>query len=168
MQTLAAGAAPTGTVVGREVTVHWDQVELSGGTPVGAYLVRRYSLGGVEQPVDHRLRRADRWAGLHRGRGPGGQLALHDHPGPGALGRAREPPSARSSRSRSAQLVLTGPTTITALPATLAGTVSGFIGDDPITFHLDSPTGPVLVGSPALTGPAGTAVVVGHHPGRHR
>lgn len=158
VQALAAGAAPTGTVVGREVTVRWDQIELSGGTPVAAYRVRRYSLGGVEQPLTSGC------AAL-----VGGLTCVEDAVPAGSwrftLAPVQAPwVGAESPRSAivtvgSAQLVLTPPTTLTVLPATLTGTASGFIGDDPITFHLDSPTGSLLVGAPAQTGPTGTAAV---------
>ncbi len=158
VQTLAAGAAPTGTTVGRAVTVGWAQGELSGGAPVAGYRVRRYSLAGAEQTVLAGC--TGTIAGLtcaEDGVPPGGwryTVTPIQAPWVGA-----ESPRSATVTVGAAQLTFTGSTTITALPATLTGAVSGFIGDDVITFHLDSPTGPSLVGTPAVVGPIGTAAV---------
>ena len=158
VQALAAGSAPTGTAVGREVTVHWAQLELSGGTPVAAYRVRRYSLAGAEQTV------------LVGCAGARTELTcVEDGVPPGSWRYTITPlqlpwigdesPRSATVTIGPAQLTFTGSTTLTTLPATLNGTVSGFIGDDAITFHLDSPTGPTLVGTPTVVGPIGTAAV---------
>ena len=59
-------------------------------------------------------------------------------------------PSLESAAAVTSSATLTLASSIVSeLPATLDGTVSGFVNGESLTFHLDSPSGPVLVGTPA-------------------
>jgi hypothetical protein len=44
--TMPAGAAPSASLAGDDVTVAWEARALPGGTPVGGYTIRRYDSGG--------------------------------------------------------------------------------------------------------------------------
>src|SRR5688572_14873664 len=48
-QTIPTTATPTASAVNRDVTVSWTATALSGGTPAGGYVVRRYDAALVQQ-----------------------------------------------------------------------------------------------------------------------
>ncbi|QYG92825.1 hypothetical protein HC251_10550 [Iamia sp. SCSIO 61187] len=158
VQTLASGAPPTVAAVGRQVSVQWDPLTLSGGTPVATYLVRRSSVAGVEQPVGAGCEGPVTGLSCVEADVPAGDWRYTVTPVLAPWIGGESPPSAPIT-VRAAHLVLAEPTTIGALPATLTGTVSGFTGGTAISFHLDGPTGPALAGTPAVVGPGGTATV---------
>lgn len=157
-QSVPAGRAPTGTSSGRDVTLSWEQIDLSGGTPAAGYVVRRYSLGGGEHTVLAGCSGLVTTLSCVEAAVPTGSWRYTVTPRHPPWTGAESPPSATVTVG-SASLAFTGSTTITTLPATLAGTVSGFLSNDTITFRLDSPTGPVLNGTPATVGTGGSATV---------
>ena len=142
-------AAPVATNVGADVTVSWGAVTSSGGLPVDGYLVERLDAGGapvvigagcdgvvaatscVETGVP-----AGTWTYRVRARfagwtGPFG-------PASGAIVIA------------ATSLTITGPVPLSAVPATVTGTLDGFVTGETIEFRLDSPTGSLLAGTPTV------------------
>lgn len=153
-----ANAPPTASASGTSVTVSWNPVQFEDGSLAAGYRVRRYDAAGAGATVAGgcagtitALRCVE--LGVPSGVWRYSITALHH----GWTG----PESARSSAVSvgSATLTFTSSTSLTTLPATLSGTVSGFGPSDGLTFRLDGPTGPVLVGSPTATAANGSASI---------
>lgn len=159
--TLPAGDVPFAVAAGRNVTVTWDQALLASGDPVQGYHLVRYpstsatpasmtttctglitALSCVETNVPPGIWRYTvtpvqaGWSGLES---PFGAAVTVGDPA----------------------LTFTSSTTIPvgSLPATLNGTLANFVDFEPITFHLDSPSGPALSGSPATAGAGGSGSI---------
>ena len=157
---VAAGSVPSGaqsvpqpaavlaTAIGRDVAVSWPTTTLSGGTPATAYSVRRYDANGVlsatltdcatgggtscvDSNVPTGTYRYTVQAGLQSWRGPESAAGSDVVVSPQSL-------------------QITSSTTITTLPATVTGTVSNFLVGEVLTYRLDSITGTLLTGSPAV------------------
>lgn len=159
-QTVPQGAAPVATVSGGNVTVTWTGVQLSGGTPAAGYRVRRYVDGGASVVIGAGCNATVTSTSCTESAVPTGvwrysiQAAQGTWSGPESqLGAA--------TAVGSASLVFTSSTTVPAasLPVALAGTLSAFKNLEPISFHLDSPTGPVLTGTPASVSVTGGATM---------
>jgi hypothetical protein len=172
-EVLPAAGAPTVFVSGRDVTVSWSQVSyhgvLLGQLAQAGYRVRR-SPGMLVPGASCDALVTGGAATLsctERGLAPGSYsyAAL-----PAFQGWSGQGAQSTSVTVQAPALALSGQTTFTALPATLSGTLSGFLDNEPVSYHLDSPTGPTLTGTPAsipatggsasatITIPTGTAV----------
>ncbi|MFL5797130.1 MAG: beta strand repeat-containing protein [Actinomycetota bacterium] len=162
------GQSPSGTVSGRDVTVAWSASGLHNGAPVGGYVIRRYDGSNVAQTVGSGC--AGTVSGLscsESGVAPGTWKYTVQPVKAGWHGAESAQSAAVSVGSPS--LTITSSTTVTSLPATLSGTIAGFLDGETITFHLDSAAGPTLAGTvsglatPAAVptgGGAGIAVTV--------
>lgn len=145
--TVASPGAPTTSVGGPNVTVSWPAVDIASGVAAGRYTVRRYAGGGallatltncatggavscVDSGVADGSYRYTVAAGFQSWNGPEGPL--------GALTVVGAP-----------TFTITSGTPVTALPAIVSGTVTGFAVSTALTFRLDSPTGPILSSSPS-------------------
>lgn len=158
---LPQGDIPFAVVAGRDITVTWAVSTLTSATPVEGYRLIRYpsnstapaamtttctgtitALSCVETDVAPGIWRYTvtpvqaGWSGIES---PFGSAVTVGDPA----------------------LAFTSSTTIpqASLPVALAGTVSNFLALEPVSYHLDSPTGTALVGSPGLVGAGGSASV---------
>lgn len=158
-ETAPTGDVPTVAVTGRNVAVSWSASTFGDGTPVDGYLVARYpSGGGAAQTVGTSCAGTVTTLGCTEAAVPPGTWRYTITPvhggwvggegGTSAVATVGTPGFAFSSSG-----------TITALPATRAGTLSDFLTGETVTFHLDTAGGPVLTGStiPDPIGFAGTA-----------
>jgi hypothetical protein len=155
---IPSSAAPTAVVVGRDVTVSWPTTTLSSGTPAAAYTVRRYDTSNVAQTV------------LTACIAPTSTSCIEQNV---PVGTWRYTVQARTASWTGAESAASGAVTvagstfvldstapITALPATVTGTITNFVLGETLTYRLDSPTGPVLAGSPSVV-TSSTAMAVG-------
>lgn len=143
-RSLGPGNTPTASVASRRITVSWSPTE--GDVPVAGYIVRRYSTGGVEQATG-----AD-CAGVATG------TSCTETSVPPGTWRYSVTPTRQNWRGaespQSATVTVAGPAlslspgTVTSLPTTLAGQITGYAPGQTITFRLDDQTsGQVLSGS---------------------
>ena len=141
---LPAGATPSASVSGRNITVSWTA---NGGTiPAGGYTVRRYDSNGQSQTIGSAC--AGTVVGL---------ACTESGVAPGTWRYAVTPVTGNWRGSESAQSVAVTvdppsmsltPTTVTALPAVLTGQISNFVAGQTVAFRLDNPTtGTLLAGS---------------------
>lgn len=141
---LAAGATPTATVSGRNVTLNWTAS--GGAVPVGGYAVRRYDTGGQAQTVGSSCAGTIAGVTCVEGAVPAGQWLYTVMPVNNNWRGAESPQSAAVSVS-SPSLTLS-PATVTSLPATATGEVTNFIAGQTVSYRLDNPTtGTLLSGS---------------------
>ncbi|HEY0521386.1 MAG TPA: hypothetical protein VGC84_17985, partial [Ilumatobacteraceae bacterium] len=152
-----AGNTPTAVAAGRDMTVSWAPSTMSGGTPMSGYVVRRFDNSGVEDTV------LSGCAGIVAGVScvenavPVGTWRYTVTP---RLGAWIGPASALSAPQVITSATLSIPSsTINHLPATLSGTISGYVSGATLSFHLDSATGPVLNGTPATVPSGGSTAV---------
>ena len=145
-QSIPVSAAPNAVAVGREVTVSWQPTTLSGGTPAGAYTVRRYDMSGVLQTIG-----ADcvvvATATCTEHSVPFGTWQYSIQARQVSWTGVESTKSAATTVS-TASFTLSSTAPITALPAAVGGTISSFVVGETLTYHLDSPTGAALTGSP--------------------
>jgi hypothetical protein len=156
-QLVPPGNTPEASAAGRDMTVSWAESFLTGGAPSTGYELRRYDTNGVEQTV------LDGCSGILT------NLYCTENSVPTGAWRYTVTPlfgSWTGTASLESATQVTSPATLTfasstvnTLPATLSGTVTGFLTDEAITFHLDSETGPVLDGTPAAVPVGGSADV---------
>ncbi|HYN32506.1 MAG TPA: hypothetical protein VES40_07765 [Ilumatobacteraceae bacterium] len=145
---IPSSAAPSATVVGRDVTVSWPTTTLSSGVPAEGYTVRRYDTSNAAQTV-----LADCIAPAStscvENNVPIGtwvytvQARTGSWTGPEGLASA-------AVTVATSTFVLDSTAPITALPAVVTGTINNFLLGESVTYHLDSPTGPALAGSPSV------------------
>lgn len=143
-----AAATPAPSASGQNVTVSWTATQIVPGVSAARYTVRRFNgsgtllatltdcaTGGATSCVDSGLANGDYKftvaAGYQSWNGP--QSAF----------------SATVTAGAAASFTITSPTTVSALPSTVTGTIVGFTVGANLTFRLDSPTGTVLSGTPA-------------------
>ena len=160
--TMPAGATPNATATGRDVTVSWPAGTFANGHPVGGYVLTRYDvLTGSPQAVGAACDGVVSGLSCTESAVPPGQWSYTVTPvHEGWIGTEGSPSATIAVES--ALLSLSSPTTVTSLPATLTGTVSGYLTGETVTFRLDDPvTGPSLAGSiaPDPIGGEGTAGV---------
>jgi hypothetical protein len=156
-QLVPPGNTPDASALGRDMTVSWAESFLTGGAASTGYELRRYDTDGVEETV------LDGCSGIITG------LSCTENSVPTGAWRYTVTPlfgSWTGTASLKSAAEVTSPATLTfvsstvdTLPATLSGTVTGFVTDEAITFHLDSASGPVLDGTPATVPVGGTADV---------
>jgi hypothetical protein len=144
---MPAGSQASVALAGRSVSVTWPQSTFAAGTPVSGYTVVRYDGGGSAQPAGAGC--AGTLAALtctEVGVPPGSwRYAVTPHQA--AWDGAEGPPSAAVAVTGPA-LALSPPNpTLTSLPSTRNGSISGFIDGETLRFHLDGPGGPILSGT---------------------
>jgi hypothetical protein len=155
---LTAGATPTVTVSGRNVTLSWIA---SGGTvPVAGYAVKRYNTGGQTQTIGSSCSGTVSGLTCVENAVPTGQWFYTVTP---VNNNWRGAESAQSAAVNigSASLTLSPPT-VTVLPAIVTGQIANFIGGQTVSYRLDNPTsGTILSGSitPSPVPENGTASV---------
>lgn len=155
--TLPPGDIPFAVAAGRDVTVTWAEAQLTSGAPVEGYLLQRYPATGTT-PATMTSTCTGTVVGLscvETGVPPGVWRYTVTPVQGGWLGGESGYGAAVTVGDPS--LTFTSPTTIpvASLPVTLNGTLSHFLDFEPISFHLDSETGPALGGSPGTAGPGG-------------
>jgi hypothetical protein len=143
---MPAGNQPSATVSNRSVTVSWSQSSFAGGPAVSGYVVKRYSTGGVVQTIGAGCSGIVGGLSCTETNVPPGSWRYSVTPTQGAWSGTESPLSAAVTVAAAA-LSLSS-TTVTALPSTLTGSISGFAPGQTVTFRLDNPTtGTVLTGS---------------------
>jgi hypothetical protein len=147
-QTLPGSAAPVAVAVGRDVTVTWAPVTMSGGTPATGYVVRRFDTGGVAQTVLADCAAVSAPTCVERGV-PAGTWRYTVQPVVGGWVGPQSTPGAAIT-VLPATLTITSPMPITAVPATVDATLVGGVAGETIEYRLDDPSGPVLTGSPGV------------------
>ncbi len=158
-QSIPESVPPVAIVSGREVALSWSATTLTGGTPAESYTVRRYDTSNVAQVV---LTGCDvvTTTSCVENNVPVGAWTYSVQARMGSWVGAEGPPSATITVATSS-LVLDSTAPISPLPATVTGAIANFLVAETLTYRLDSPAGPVLVGTPAVvTSSASTAVSV--------
>jgi hypothetical protein len=168
---MPAGPTPTVSVQGRNVTVSWTAKTLSSGAAVTGYSVRRVASDGSTAAIGAGCNTAQ--TGLsctESGVAPGtwtcGVTAV--------LGSWSGTEGTRTTAVVAAPTFTLSKSFVTALPATLTGTVTAYVGPAGLSFRLDDPaTGTLLTGTPTsvpTNGGAGVSVTLpaGLSEGTHR
>jgi hypothetical protein len=144
---LTTGATPTASVTGRNVSVTWSASQLPDATDVNGYQILRYD-DGTDLPQSVGSACSGTVITLtctEAGVDPGVwyyTVTPKQHQWLGTEG------SPSASVVVDAPALTLAPTNVTALPAALTGTATGYITGETITFRLDDPTsGTVLSGS---------------------
>ena len=148
LQSIPESAGPVAVASGREVTVSWSVTTLSGGTPAGAYTVRRYDTSNVAQTVLDACVTVTT-ASCVEHNVPIGTWRYSVQARMGSWSGAESAKSAAITVSTSS-FVLDSTAPITSLPATVTGTIASFLIGETLTYRLDSTTGPILSGSPSI------------------
>ena len=162
--TIPPAASPTATVSGRDVTVSWPTTTLSSGMPAEAYTVRRYDTSNAEQTVLTDCI-APTSTSCVENDVPAGTWVYTVQARTASWTGAESPASAAVTVAAST-FVLDSTAPITSLPAIVTGAIGNFLLGESITYHLDSPTGPALTGSPSVvTSTTSMAVSVTVPPG---
>jgi hypothetical protein len=142
-----AGSTPTVSVLGRSVTVSWTASTFPDGGAVSGYTIARFDAStGVAQTI------------LSGCTGTITVLSCTENVVPaGTWKYAVTPRRARwigAESPRSAAVTVVTPTfgfsssaTVTALPATLPGSLANYLPGETVTFHLGAPNGTTLTGS---------------------
>jgi hypothetical protein len=148
-RSMGAGTAPTTSVTGRSVTVSWTAP--ASGPPVDGYIINRYSSGGVAQSVGANCSGTVTGLSCTESNVPSGTWTYTVTPRQGNW-RGAESASSSSVTVSSPTLTLSGSTTLSSLPSTLTGSLSGFTQNQTVTFRLDNAsTGTVLTGTTTPT-----------------
>jgi hypothetical protein len=172
-RTMPAGNTPTASVSNRSVTVSWSQSSFSDGPGVEGYVVKRYSTGGTQQTIGSNCSGTITGLSCTEDAVPSGSWRYSVTPKQGGWS------GAESAQSTAVTVVSPGltldTTSVTSLPSTISGSISGFVPGQTVTFRLDNPTtGTVLTGSISPTpvpanGSATVSVTIpsGTSPGSH-
>jgi hypothetical protein len=158
-QSVPAPAAPVAVATGPNVSVGWNPVTFGSGTPVAGYVVERLDGSGVPQVLlagcaGVLTSPSCTEVGVPPGIWSYRVRAVHAS----WTGPVSDPSAAITVLPTT--LTITSPQPITALPATVTGTLDNFVIGETVTYHLDSPTGPVLTGSPTTITSASETVSV--------
>jgi hypothetical protein len=143
---MPAGNTPTVGVSGRSVTVSWTASSLSGGGSLDGYVLRRYDGAGLEQTIGSDCSGTIVALTCTEQAVPAGSWRYTVTP---ALQSWRGAESAQSATATvaSPQLTLSA-STVTSLPTTLSGQITGFVAAQTVGFRLDdASSGQVLSGS---------------------
>ena len=150
-QHLPAPAAPVAVAVGPNVTVTWSAVTSSGGQPVDGYVVERLDEGGVPVVVLAGCDTVSVGTSCNESGVPAGTWTYRVQAVLGSwMGATSDAGAAITVLG--AVLTISSPapsSPITSLPATVTGTIDQFVVGETLTFRLDSPTGPTVVGTPS-------------------
>ncbi len=152
-QTIPVPAAPVAVAVSSTITVSWTPITLSGGQPPSGYVVERLDTLGT--PVAT-LPACDAVVAVASCVESGVPVGTWSYRVRGVLGGWTGPPSATSALITvlPATVAWSTPMPITTLPASLTGAIDNYVVGETLTFRLDSPTGPLLAGSPAAVASA--------------
>ncbi len=148
LQSIPQSAGPVAVASGREVTVSWAMTTLSGGTPAGAYTVRRYDTSNAAQTVLDACVTVTTTSCVEHNV-PIGTWVYSVQARMGLWTGAESAKSAAITVSTSS-FVLDSTAPITSLPVTVTGTIASFLIGETLTYRLDSTTGPLLSGSPSI------------------
>lgn len=153
-----AGPAPTVAVAGRSVTLSWPAVTMADGVAVTGYTVERYNASGAPVAVTGTCSgavaaRTCRETGVAPGQWQWAVRAVY--------ASWTGPFGARAAATVAAPVLsISTPSPVTAVPATISGTIANFVDASSLTFRLDNvASGAVLAGSPSSV-PAGGAAAV--------
>ncbi|MGH2751857.1 MAG: hypothetical protein ACRDK3_13445 [Actinomycetota bacterium] len=141
---MPAGDTPWTSVTNRNVDVSWPAVTMPGGTAVDGYQVFRYDTGGTGYPVTGSCTGVvATLTCTETAMAPG---SWHYAVAPVyELWQGAEGPRSSAAVVAAPALNLSGPTTITAVPGTLDGTVANYIPGQTLVMRLDDPVnGPTL------------------------
>ncbi len=160
-ESVPQGDIPFAVVSGRDVAVSWDQAELTSGGPVQGYRLQRYPYDSTTPAamtttctgVVNALQCTE--TGV-----PPGIWRYTVLPVQGGWS-GTESPFGAAVTVGDPSLSFSSSTTIPAasLPAVLSGTITNYLSFEGLSFHLDSPTGTSLSGSPANAGATGATTV---------
>ena len=145
-QSIPGSAAPTALANGRDLTVSWQPTLLSGGTPASSYIVRRYDASGVLQSIGADCIAVTTTSCNERAV-PFGTWRYSVQAKQGSWTGAISPLGALTTVAN-ASFTRTSTAPITSLPVVDTGTITNFAVGESLTFRLDSPTGPTLLGTP--------------------
>lgn len=153
-------AAPVAVAVGGTVTVSWTPITLSGGQPVDGYVVERLDSLGAAVAVLPACDVLITSTTCTESAVPAGTWQYRVRGIRGSWSGTASAPSAPIT-VLAATVVWSTPMPLLTLPATVNGTIDNFVVGETLSFRLDSPTGTVLAGSPAVvTTSVGQAVSV--------
>lgn len=156
---MPAGGAPTVSVTGRNVTVSWTPARFADGDAVAGYRVTRYDGSGSAAAPGTGCSGVVSALTCTENAVPPGRWTYAVTPVQARWNGVQSRPSAPVSVAAPA---LSLAPTVVAPPATLSGTISGFVSGQSVTFRMDDPTaGPLLGGTvtPAPVGDDGGASV---------
>jgi hypothetical protein len=143
---MPTGAQPTASVSNRTVSVSWSQSSLAGGPAVDGYVVKRYSTGGALQSIDSGCSGTISGLWCTEDPAPPGEwryAVVPKHQNWVGLESVFSAPVTVAAPT----LSFSSPTTVTSLPTTLSGGITGFVPSQTVTYRLDDPTnGTVLTG----------------------
>lgn len=143
--TLAAPGTPSASASGRNVSVSWSPVTTGGG-PV-SYEVARYTTGGTPQTVGSTCDGLVSGTSCTEKDVPPGNWVYRVNAVQGGWDGPQSGNSATVTVG-SPQLSMDSPTTLSALPAAMTGTIANFLETQTVTYRLDdASTGTVLSGS---------------------
>lgn len=152
------GPTPAVTVSGRSVTLNWPAVTMADGAAVTAYTVERYNATGTAVGVTGTCTgtvtaRTCKEVAVAPGQWQWAVRAVY--------ASWTGPYGTRTTATVGApSLTISTPSPVTALPATLNGTIANFVDASSLTFRLDNATsGPVLAGSPSSVPAGGSSPV---------
>jgi len=152
--------APVAIADGTTVSVSWATITLSGGQPVEGYVVERLDELGIVVGVLPGCNVVVAVPTCTESGVPSGTWSYRVR---GVHGSWTGAPSGAGASITvlPATVAWSSPMPLVAVPATLNGSIGNFVVGESLTFRLDSPTGPVLAGSPATVAIAtGQAVSV--------
>lgn len=145
--TVPVGTAPSVAVTGRNVTVSWPAASFADGTPVTGYRVARYdAVSQIAATVATACDGVVTALSCVEAAVPPGTWRYRVTPVQ-ASWTGTEGPQSPIATVASPSFGFASSVTITSLPDTRAGTVSGFVTGESVRFRLDGAGGPLLVGS---------------------
>ncbi|MFM2077309.1 MAG: hypothetical protein RJA49_1199, partial [Actinomycetota bacterium] len=146
-QSVPQSSAPVAVAVGREVTVSWAATTLSGGTPAGSYVVRRYDTSNNAQTILSACTTVTTTSCVEHNV-PSGTWVYSVQAAMASWTGAESAKSSQTTVSTSS-FVLDSTATITSLPSIQTGKISNYAVGETLTYRLDSASGTLLTGSPA-------------------
>jgi hypothetical protein len=157
-EVLPVPAPPVAVAVGATVVVSWTAVTLGGGVPPDGYLVERLDSFGAPVAVSAGCDAVITGVTCTEEAVPAGSWSYRVRALLGAwVGQVSA--AGPSITVAAGTLTWTTPMPVTSLPATLNGTISGFVVGESVTFHVDSPTGATLAASPGVVSSGAGQVV---------
>ena len=146
--TMPTGNRPTTSSTGRNVAVSWTATTLVDGTNAAGYRVARYaSPSGTPQTIGASCSGTIAALTCTEQAVPAGTWYYTVTPRQGTW-IGSESPASTNVVIAAPSLVFSSSTTLTTLPATLAGTIAGYATGETVTWRLDDPsTGTLLTGS---------------------
>jgi hypothetical protein len=136
---VGGGTKPVVSATGQTVSVTWAVAQLVGGTPVDDYTVSRFDVGGVRHPVSGGCASVVSATACVDVGVPPGVWTYAVTPVRGTWTGPEGPQSDPVAVSASGGVLNLAPSTLSALPATLGGGVTGFTPGETVAFRLDDP-----------------------------